>query len=73
MREATHTSATAPITADRDRCVGAGQCVLVAPRLFDQADDGQVIVLDRRPSDDLMASAREAVDLCPGRALRLGA
>ena len=38
------------IFADTDKCVGAGQCVHVAPELFDQGeDDGVVVVLDPEP------------------------
>ena len=34
------------IIADRNRCVGAGQCVLSAPDVFDQSDeDGRVVIL----------------------------
>ena len=38
------------ITADRERCVGAGQCVLAAPAVFDQDDDGLVAPLTVDPS-----------------------
>ncbi|KPI19085.1 protein of unknown function DUF1271 [Actinobacteria bacterium OK074] len=71
---ATEESSLSPalLTADPARCVGAGQCVLTAPRVFDQGDDGQVIVLEPRPAADLVATVREAVDRCPGRALGLG-
>lgn len=37
------------ITADRERCVGAGQCVLAAPAVFDQDDDGLVAPLTLDP------------------------
>ncbi|WP_433271408.1 ferredoxin [Actinosynnema sp. CS-041913] len=60
------------IIADTDRCVGAGQCVLTEPALFDQSeDDATVIVLDETPEGELVAKAREAVHLCPGQALSL--
>jgi ferredoxin len=58
------------ITADVDRCVGAGQCVLTEPRLFDQnPDDGTVVILDHQPADDLTEAAYQAVQLCPSQAL----
>jgi len=58
------------ITADLSRCVGAGQCVLTEPRLFDQdPDDGTVVVLDHEPPADLVEAAHEAARLCPSRAL----
>ncbi|MCC9157458.1 ferredoxin [Streptomyces parvulus] len=58
------------IVADRDRCVGAGQCARIAPELFDQGqDDGLVVVLNAEPDESLLADADEAVDLCPAGAL----
>ncbi|HKN54819.1 MAG TPA: ferredoxin [Amycolatopsis sp.] len=60
------------IIADTGKCVGAGQCVLTEPMLFDQnEDDGTVIVLDDTPEGDLAAKAREAVLVCPSQALTL--
>lgn len=60
------------IIADTSRCVGAGQCVLTEPAVFDQnEDDGTVVVLIPDPEGDLLASAREAVHLCPSQALSL--
>ena len=59
------------IEAERDYCVAAGNCVMVAAELFDQDDDGIVVVtVDEVPAAD-EAKAREAVGLCPAAALRL--
>ena len=57
------------VHADRDVCIGAGLCVLAAEDVFDQDDDGIVVVLDERPADG--AAAREAVANCPSGALSL--
>ena len=58
------------ITADVDRCVGAGQCVLTEPRLFDQdPEDGTVVILDPQPTADFTEAAYEAAQLCPSQAL----
>ena len=57
------------ITADRSVCVGAGQCALVAGDLFDQDDDGLVLVLDSAPDDADAPAARRAASLCPARAI----
>lgn len=58
------------IIADTSRCVGAGQCVLTDPDVFDQSEeDGTVIVRVERPPD--IGKAREAVHLCPSGALSL--
>lgn len=67
------------IDVDRDVCVGAGQCVLTAPELFDQShDDGRVVLRERQPSTadsadsaDAADAAEAAVNLCPARALRI--
>jgi len=60
------------IIADTSRCVGAGQCVLTEPTVFDQSeDDGTVIVLISEPPADLEAAVREAVHICPSQALSL--
>jgi ferredoxin len=53
------------INVDRFACCGAGQCVLVAPEVFDQDDDGIVVVLQESPGDDLGDAVNEAVSMCP--------
>jgi len=59
------------VEADRDVCIQAGNCVMTADSLFDQDDDGIVVVLvDELPEDEL-DHAREAVKLCPSQALRI--
>jgi ferredoxin len=44
---------------------------MVAGAVFDQDDDGVVVVLVDEIPDDELARAREAVKLCPSEALRL--
>jgi ferredoxin len=58
------------IAADRDVCIQAGNCVMAADTLFDQDDDGIVMVLVDEVPDDEEDHAREAVKLCPSQALR---
>lgn len=54
------------VETDRDRCIGAGQCVLAAPELFDQAeDDGLVVLLEPSPEAGQEAAARAAAAACP--------
>lgn len=57
------------VRADRDVCIGAGMCVLTAGAVFDQDDDGIVVVLDETPAD--ADAARQAVSNCPSGALSL--
>jgi ferredoxin len=59
------------IIADKHTCIGSGQCVLTAPDVFDSDDDGLVDVLDSEPDPAHEPSVREAVALCPSRALSL--
>lgn len=59
------------VEADHDSCITAGNCVMVADAVFDQDDDGVVVVLtDEVPAGE-EEHAREAVKLCPASALKL--
>jgi ferredoxin len=60
------------VHADRDVCIQAGNCVMAADNLFDQDDDGIVVVLVDDIPDDEQDRAREAVRLCPSQALTIG-
>ncbi len=57
------------IGADRDRCIGAGMCVMTDEAVFDQDDDGVVVVLAEDVPDGEQKRVRDAVDLCPSGAL----
>ncbi|MFI1732319.1 ferredoxin [Streptomyces acidicola] len=71
------------VTADQIKCCGAGQCVLLAPEVFDvgvppplersrewgREEDGIVVLLDEKPPEHLRAAVREAADMCPASAI----
>jgi ferredoxin len=60
------------VSIDQARCVGSGQCVLVAPEVFDQREeDGIVLLLDESPSEELHDQVREAAQICPALAIEL--
>jgi ferredoxin len=59
------------VHADRDVCIQAGNCVMVADAVFDQDDDGIVVVLVDDIPDDEQDKARDAVKLCPSQALTI--
>lgn len=59
------------IEADRERCIGSGMCLLAVPEVFDQDDDGLVVLLEPAPEPEHAAAARTAVANCPSGALRL--
>ena len=60
------------VVIDQDKCVGAGQCVLLAPDVFDQRDsDGVVVLLQEFPPASLHADVRQAAQVCPALAIEL--
>jgi ferredoxin len=62
------------ILVDEAKCVGAGQCVMAAPEVFDQRDeDGIVVLLKQRVGPDEVASIRDAAALCPAAAIKMQA
>lgn len=56
---------------NRELCIGAGRCAWAAPEVFDQDDDGVVVLLDATPEDRLRDRVSEAVTMCPVEAIRL--
>ena len=60
------------VSVDKDICCGAGQCVMIAPDIFDQRDDdGTVVLLDAEPGEEHHATVREAADVCPATAIQV--
>ncbi|MFD6281319.1 ferredoxin [Streptomyces sp. NPDC060209] len=60
------------ITVDEEKCCGAGQCVLIAPEVFDQRDeDGIVILLDAAPATDQHQVVHESAGICPAAAIHV--
>jgi ferredoxin len=59
------------VTANRDVCISAGNCVMAASDVFDQDEDGIVVMLVDDVPESEEDHAREAVKLCPSQALRI--
>ncbi|MFE2046289.1 ferredoxin [Streptomyces sp. NPDC059477] len=59
------------VSAERDRCVGSGQCAMLSPEVFDQDDDGLVLILQEEPPEELREEVLQATDLCPARSLHV--
>jgi ferredoxin len=59
------------IRLEQAKCVASGQCVQVAPQVFDQDEDGLVVLVpgDHAADGDAI---RQAVRLCPTRVIALG-
>ena len=63
---------TVRIAADREVCIGSGNCVYLAPAVFDQDDEeGLVVLLTAEVGPRDAAAARDAVARCPSGALRV--
>ena len=59
------------VHVDQERCVGAGNCVVQAPDIFDQGEDGIVILLQAEPAADMHEAARDAANTCPALAITI--
>lgn len=57
------------VTVDKDLCIGAGQCVVTAPDVFDQDDDGLVELLTDEPGEGDREAVKEAENVCPARVI----
>lgn len=58
------------VTADRDLCVGAGNCVWRLPQVFAQReDDGLVRLVSTTPDPSLRDQVGEVVADCPSQAI----
>ncbi|MET8468612.1 ferredoxin [Streptomyces sp. NPDC006422] len=59
------------ITVDQPKCVASGQCVMLAPDVFDQDDDGIVELLTDTPDAAHHDDVRESAAVCPAAAIHL--
>jgi len=60
------------VAVDKEHCIGAGNCALTAPAVFDQnEDDAVVILLDESPPPSEREAIEQAVDRCPAAAIRI--
>lgn len=58
------------VTVDQEKCCAGGNCVMLAPDVFDQRDsDGVVVLLTDAPAEGLHDAVREAADVCPTAAI----
>lgn len=63
---------TMKLTADVNTCMGSGQCVMHAPKLFDQDEEtGLVVVLQSEVSGEDLEAALLAERSCPVRAVKV--
>lgn len=59
------------VTANSDTCTVSSLCVYRAPDVFDQDDEGHVVVLLPHPPDTSRAAVRDAARSCPTRSIHV--
>lgn len=57
------------VILDRELCCGAGQCVLSAPEVFDQDENGIARLLLAEPPPEQHDDVHEAALVCPRQAI----
>jgi ferredoxin len=53
------------VVIDHDKCIASGACVLACPEVFDQDEDGMVVVLQEYPPPECHEQVHAAVRACP--------
>jgi ferredoxin len=59
------------VTVDTGRCIGAGQCVLSSPDIFDQDANGIVALINTRPDESARDLVRNASVTCPSQSITI--
>jgi ferredoxin len=57
------------IRVDRSRCLTSGQCMTLAPALFEQDDDAISTVMRQPATDTEVKAALHAARICPSQAI----
>lgn len=59
------------IKLHRDRCIGAGICVVECDQTFDLGDDGLVVSLVEQVPVDLLSKVENAERECPSQTIEI--
>lgn len=59
----------ARVEVDRDLCIGAAPCVVVAPGVFQLDEENKAVVIDQKGADD--ETIMLAAQACPVQAIRV--
>jgi ferredoxin len=62
---------TMKVVVERAKCVASGVCTFEAPGVFDQDDEGIVVLLTEEIGDDQLAGTQDAVRACPAAVISL--
>jgi ferredoxin len=55
------------VKIDRDLCIGVGNCVAIAPTVFELDEENKVVLIDTKMVDD--ETLMEAAESCPVNAI----
>ena len=58
----------AKIIIDKQKCIGCGTCVAIAPKSFKLGDDGRAELIV--PAGDKEQALKDAIDSCPVKAIK---
>jgi ferredoxin len=53
------------VVVEVDNCIASGACVLECPEVFDQDDDGLVVLRTQTPGEEYHDAVRSAAAACP--------
>jgi ferredoxin len=59
------------VKANSETCTVSSLCVYKAPGVFDQDDEGHVVLLNADPAQEEYEGVRDAVRSCPTRSLSI--
>jgi ferredoxin len=59
------------VSANNDTCAVGSLCVYRAPGVFDQDDEGHVLVLQPNPPEDMHEAVRWAARSCPTKSINI--
>lgn len=59
------------VTANNDTCAVGSLCVYRAPGIFDQDDEGHVLVLQPEPGEEMHEAVRWAARSCPTKSIKV--
>ncbi|WP_406724500.1 ferredoxin [Streptomyces sp. GD-15H] len=61
------------VSVEVEKCTACGVCVLECPDVFDQDDEGIVVLLDSSPPEDRAAAVEDAAEGCPSAVIKVSA
>jgi ferredoxin len=59
------------VTIDVDVCIASGACVLACPEVFQQDEEGLVVLVQDEPGAELHEAVLEAMAACPAAVIQV--